>query len=369
MPPIQFVVDRRDAGQTLAAVLKARFGIPWAQAKRIVAGGHVKMSGQVETDVARRVKLGKRVELAAGVVEVKKAAGSKKETEKGSRGDKEKGRLGDKAKKAAPKLVPAPKKPEKQRLAPASPQLVLDPSCIVYVDDAVVVVNKPVGLTTMRHKDEVEEFGEHGQKFLTRTLAGMLPTLLGTPDRAVTAVHRLDRDTSGLVVFARTRAAGENLTLQFRKHSTERRYLALTRGVPKSGRVASVFVRDRGDGRRGSTTDLIAEDGKRAVTHVAVLETFGIFALVECRLDTGRTHQVRIHLGEAGAPLCGETVYDRPISGKPAADGSGAKRPMLHATRLGFTHPETGDAVSWEVPPPADFAEVLTRLRKGERGA
>ncbi len=359
MPPIHFVVDRRDAGQTLAAVLKARFGIPWAQAKRIVEGRHVKVSGQVETDATRRLKLGKRVELAPGVVEIKKASGGGKEAEKGRKGEGEK--------KSAPK--PATPPPKKRSAAP-SPAPALAPSLpasvIVYVDDAIVVVNKPVGLTTMRHKDEADEFGEHGQRFLTKTLAGMLPGLLGTPDRAVTAVHRLDRDTSGLVVFARTRAAGEHLTEQFRKHSTERRYLALTRGVPKPGRVVSVFVRDRGDGRRGSTTDLVAEDGKRAITHFSIVESFGEFALVQCRLDTGRTHQVRIHLGEAGAPLCGETVYDRPVGGRPKADASGAKRPMLHAARLGFVHPETLKAVSWDVEPPADFHSLLKKLRGGQ---
>ena len=367
MPPIHFVVDRRDAGQTLAAVLKTRFGIPWAQAKRLVENRHVKVSGQVETDVARRLKLCKRVELEAGTVEVKKADKTKKVEGGGRKADKSPSK---KAQKPPRKDDRQPAKPPARR-----PSVTTSPSHpsapfpeIVYVDDAIVVVNKPVGLTTMRQKDEVEEFGEHGQKFLTRTLAGLLPGLLGTPDKPVIAVHRLDRDTSGLVVFARTRAAGESLTQQFRKHSTERRYLALTRSVPKSGRIASVFVPDRGDGRRGSTTDLIAEDGKRAVTHVAVLETFGRFALVECRLDTGRTHQVRIHLGEAGTPICGEAVYDRPINGKPLSDGSGANRPMLHAARLGFTHPETGDTVSWNVEPPSDFTELLASLRKGERG-
>ena len=349
VPPIHFVVDRRDAGQTLAAVLKVRFGIPWAQAKRIVEARHVKVSGQVETDAARRLKLGKRVELAAGVVEVKKALGG--EEKRRGKGEKSAAPA-----KASPRAKPARPPAVGPSRSPFSPE-------IVYQDDAIVVVNKPAGLTTMRHKDEADEFGAHGQRFLTTTLAGLLPGLLGTPDRAVTAVHRLDRDTSGLVVFARTRAAGENLTEQFRKHSTERRYLALTRGVPKPGRVVSVFVRDRGDGRRGSTTDLAADDGKRAITHVAVVEVFGAFALVQCRLDTGRTHQVRIHLGESGAPLCGETVYDRPIGGAPKADASGAARPMLHAARLGFAHPETGRAVSWEADPPADFQAVLARLR------
>ena len=355
MPPIQFVVDRRDAGKTLAAVLKMRFGIPWAQAKRLVENKHVRVSGQVETDVARRLKLGKRVELAAGTVEVKRA-------DKTGSGNKGKGEV-----KPAPKKTSPPAKPKPTAAKPAPKKSVtaalVSLDDIVYQDDTLVVVNKPAGLTTMRNEEEVAEFGP-GQRFLTKTLAGLLPTLLGTPDRAVTAVHRLDRDTSGLVVFARTRAAGENLTKQFRTHSTERRYVALTRGVPPAKRITSVLVRDRGDGRRGSTTDLIAEDGKRAVTHVSVAETFGRFALVECRLETGRTHQVRIHLGEAGAPLCGETVYDRPIGGKPHADGSGAKRPMLHAARLGFTHPETGAEVSWEVAPPADFRDVLARLRK-----
>lgn len=350
MPPIQFVVDRRAAGQTLAAALKARFGISWAQAKRVVEGGHVKVSGQVERDAARRLKLGKRLEVAAGAIEVKKVELPKDKKAK------------PEPPKKAPPAKPQAAKPKPPAAPKAAPAPLLPPDCIVYQDDAIVVVNKPAGLTTMRNEEEVAEFGR-GQRFLTRTLAGMLPAALGAPNRPVTAVHRLDRDTSGLVVFARTTAAAENLTRQFRKHTTERRYLALTRGTPGAKKIESVLVRDRGDGRRGSTTDLIADDGKRAVTHVSVQESLGRFALVECRLETGRTHQVRIHLGEAGAPLCGETVYDRPIDGKPHADGSGAKRPMLHAAKLGFTHPESGDAVSWEVAPPDDFAAVLTRLK------
>jgi 23S rRNA pseudouridine1911/1915/1917 synthase len=142
----------------------------------------------------------------------------------------------------------------------------------------------------------------------------------------------------------------------------ELRRQRLRRGSPKPGRIESQFVRDRGDGRRGS-----GADGKRAVTHVAVLERFDGFTLVECRLETGRTHQVRIHLAEAGTPLCGEKVYDRPVNGKPVPDGSGATRPMLHAARLGIAHPETGERMTWESPPPGDFKELFDRLRKGER--
>lgn len=351
MPPIQFVVDRRAAGQTLAAALKARFGLSWARAKRLVEGGHVKVSGQVERDVARRLKLGKRVEVAAGAVELPPEQRAEKR-----RGEGEKGRRGE---KAPPPKPQAAKKP----LAASQAAPALDPSSIVYQDDAVVVVNKPAGLTTVRSADDAAEFGARAKRFLPKTLADLLPAALGAPDRPVIAVHRLDRDTSGLVVFARTRAAAESLLKQFRKHTTERRYLALTRGVPAAGRIESVFVRDRGDGRRGSSSDLVPEGGKRAVTHVSVLETFGKFALAECRLETGRTHQVRIHLGEAGTPLCGETVYDRPPGGKPVPDPSGAKRPMLHAARLGFAHPESGETVSWEVAPPADFQGALEGLR------
>jgi len=347
VPPIHFAVDRREAGKTLAAVLKLRYGLSWAQAKRLVERGHVRVSGQVESDVARRLKLGKRVEIAAGSIEVKRA---------------------DKPKAKEPPKPAAPPKAKEKPKAPAHPKPTarapaLDPECIVYADEAVVVVNKPAGLTTVRSTEDVAEFGTHGQRFLTKTLAGMLPAALGAPNKPVFAVHRLDRDTSGLVVFARTKAAEENLLKQFRKHSTERRYLALTRGTPEAKKLDSVFVRDRGDGRRGSTTDFLAEDGKRAVTHVSVREVLGKFALVECRLETGRTHQVRIHLGEAGAPLCGETVYDRAANGAPKPDGSGAERPMLHAARLGFVHPESGEPLSWDVPPPSDFAALLKELR------
>ncbi len=362
MPPIQFVVDRRAAGQTLAAVLKSRFALSWARAKRLVDTGLVKVSGQVERDGARRLKLGKRIEVAAGGVELPPeqraaVAAKAKSTNKPN-----------KAVSARPKANAVNNRTgdESRRRIPGE-SLPLPPDCIVYQDDSLVVVNKPAGLTTVRHSDEAAEFGPRAKRFLPKTLADLLPALLGAPDRPVTAVHRLDRDTTGLVVFARTRAAADNLLKQFRRHTTERRYVALTRGIPEARRIESVLVRDRGDGRRGSTRELAPRDGKRAVTHVSVQEAFGSFALVECRLETGRTHQVRIHLGEAASPLCGETVYDRPREGRPTADESGAKRPMLHAARLGFAHPESGEAVHWEQPPPDDFRALLLRLRGGAR--
>src|SRR6185369_6780768 len=105
-------------------------------------------------------------------------------------------------------------------------------------------------------------------------------------------------------------------------------------GQAKPGRIESHLVRDRGDGRRGSGKEPRA--GERAVTHVRIVEEMGDYTLVECSLETGRTHQVRIHLGEAGTPLCGERVYDRPPHGRPLPDESGAARVTLHAASLGF---------------------------------
>jgi 23S rRNA pseudouridine1911/1915/1917 synthase len=148
---------------------------------------------------------------------------------------------------------------------------------------------------------------------------------------------------------------------QFKRHAAEREYLAIVRGCPAPVRIQSELVRDRGDGRRGSGTD---NDAKRAVTHVRIAEKLGDFAVVRCKLETGRTHQVRIHMGEAGSPLCGERVYDRPIHGKPIADSSDAKRPMLHAATLGVIHPETGETMTWSVAPPADFSELWAWLRR-----
>ncbi|MBL8795135.1 MAG: hypothetical protein JNM56_14595 [Planctomycetia bacterium] len=222
----------------------------------------------------------------------------------------------------------------------------------------------------MRHPEEAAEFGQRAQRFLPPTLADLLPALLVSQGKAsgtlrIIPVHRLDKETSGLVVFARTPAAASHLGEQFRQHTTERRYAALVRGQARNGRIESLLVRDRGDGRRGSGT---GKDGQRAVTHVRVVEQFRDFALVECRLETGRTHQVRIHLGEAQTPLCGERLYDRPPHGAPLPDGSKAKRPLLHAAFLGLQHPATSKRLTWESPLPADMRDLLQRLRKAERG-
>jgi 23S rRNA pseudouridine1911/1915/1917 synthase len=308
---------------------RAKLNLPWSKAKELVAKKQVRVAGQPTADPAQRLKVGNRVEVH-GFSPI------------------------------AAKPQPATRKSKIVKPKPAYDGPMPE---VVYEDNSIVVVNKPAGLTTMRHADEVAEFGERGKRFLPVTLADLLPSLLGQPDKPLRAVHRIDRDTSGLVVFARTAMAERELLTQFREHSVERRYLALLRGTPKAGKIESHLVRDRGDGRRGSAAD---STGQRAVTHVKIVEGLGNYTLIECRLETGRTHQVRIHLGERGTPLCGERIYDRPVNGKPFPDESGAKRPLLHAAKLGIRHPETEEKMSWSCALDSDMARLIDELREDD---
>jgi 23S rRNA pseudouridine1911/1915/1917 synthase len=209
---------------------------------------------------------------------------------------------------------------------------------------------------------------------LQPTLDELLPRLIAKREhrvgkggiRQVRAVHRLDRDTSGLLVFARTAEAQKHLEHQFRKHTTRRRYLAVVRGAIEEQTIESQLVRDRGDGRRGSTN--LPNVGKRSVTHVKPIERLGDYTLIECRLETGRTHQIRIHLSEAGHALCGDKVYGQPLFRAGQPDASGAPRLALCAVELGFVHPVTGEEVFFENPPPRDFEDFVQRLRRKSVG-
>ena len=231
-----------------------------------------------------------------------------------------------------------------------------------YVDEHIVVVEKPAGMTTVRHAEEVETLGKRAKKFLPPTLVDLMPAALARHGAAgkgrIRAVHRIDKETSGLVVLARTPEAERHLGKQFRAHTIGRRYLAIVRGEAKESRIESLFVPDRGDGRRGS-----GANGQRAVTQVRVIERLGAFTVVECELETGRTHQVRIHLGEAGTPLCGERIYDRPLHGAPMPDCSDAERPLLHAAYLAFNHPQSGKRVEWQARMPKDMHQLIVHLR------
>ena len=326
-PGNAYHVAADDQGRTLAAFLRARLGqASWSRVQKLVRSRHVLIHGNVCTDVARRLKAGEVVK----VLEVAAA--------------------------------PLPK---------------ADDVRVVHVDDDVVVVEKPTGLTTTRHHEELSWPARRRQ--VQPTLEELVPEAIGrhlaarfgavggrsAPKRRrippVKAVHRIDRETSGLVVFARNVPAGRILAEQFRLHTTHRRYLAIVVGRVRARTIRSHLIRDRGDGRRGSAE---GEEGKEAITHVAPVEHFGDdYTLVECRLETGRTHQIRIHMSESGHPVCGERVYGaQRRDGK--RDESRAARVMLHAAELGFVHPTTGEELRFTSPLPADMRKVLAALRK-----
>ena len=235
--------------------------------------------------------------------------------------------------------------------APRARAPTLAPELIAHQDAHLIVVHKPAGISTVPYNDE-----ETGT--LSELVEAMLRRGSHGPQSPLGIVHRLDKDTSGLLVFARTLAATRGLKQQFRVHSVERRYVALAHGAVRSGTFESRLVRDRGDGRRGSTEN--PELGRDAVTHVRVLEQLDGATLIECKLETGRTHQIRIHLAEEGHPILGERVYSKDYRGRVIA----APRLMLHAFELGFEHPATGEHLHFEAPLPADLRDVLVSLRR-----
>lgn len=315
------VVSPEQDGQTVAAVVRALLDVPWSRARSLCTSGRVLRHGEPVTDPARRVRKGEAIEV----------------------------------------------RPTAAR--PRDPELVLR-----HVDPDVVVVDKPAGLLTVPYApDDRDTLLHRAHAALRRREGGRhLPPLR--------VVQRLDKDTSGVVVFARTRQAERGLGDQFRRHSVERMYLGLAYGRVVAATHESWLVPNRGDGRRGSFR---GRDSRRpgtarhAITHVAVRERFsgdglrwdepnagcpGV-TLVSCTLETGRQHQIRIHLGEQGTPLVGERVYDRDYHGarlQAFTDGRG--RPMLHAAELGFMHPTRDLPLRFVCDLPSDFADLLRML-------
>jgi 23S rRNA pseudouridine1911/1915/1917 synthase len=223
----------------------------------------------------------------------------------------------------------------------------------VLAEDAdFVIVEKPAGVLTVptaeREKDTL----------LARVLEYLHHRFRRHPVAFV--VHRLDRDTSGAVVFARNRPALYFLQDLFKRHAIEREYVAIVEGsLPDAGVFSADLVRDRGDLRRGVARR--GEPGKRAVTRYRTLERFPGATLVAVELETGRTHQIRVHFAEAGHSVLGDRVYGKSRSA--TGDSRRFPRQMLHARRLGFAHPRTGEIVRVESKPPADFQEALSGLR------
>ncbi len=246
-------------------------------------------------------------------------------------------------------LISAGAEVELRKSAPRATRTpALPRSAILHLDAQLVVVAKPAGISTVPYDEN-----ERG------TLDQLVMETISERGRRAPLgiVHRIDKETSGVVLFARTVAAKQTLKNQFRFHTVTRRYVAIAHGTVESRTIQSRLVQDRGDGRRGSTDN--AELGREAVTHVKRLEKLKGATLIECRLETGRTHQIRIHLAEHGHPLVGERVYSKGYRGQLLE----APRLMLHARDLGFEHPLTGEHLDFTQPPPPDFAAVLAALR------
>ncbi len=217
---------------------------------------------------------------------------------------------------------------------------------IVGEDDALLVVDKPAGLV-------VHPGSGNWDGTLLNALLHYAPQLAGVPRAGI--VHRLDKCTSGLLVVAKTLTAQTALVRQLQARTVTRQYLALAAGDIARGDTIDAPI-GRHPTRR--TTMAIVATGKPARTHFAVLERFGVATLLRCRLETGRTHQIRVHLASLGHPLVGDPAYGRkgpvPFS-----------RQALHAARLAFVHPLTGQACAWESPLPQDFQDLLSALRTG----
>ncbi len=301
----------------LDAAVRARFELSWGKARDYVKGGKIKVDGAVVTEPTARV--GPSAEITLDL----RAPRPRGHTE-------------------------------------------LDEARVVYFDGHVIVVDKPAGISTIPYDEsETGTLDERVRAFLARRDRGA--SRAGGSRPALGVVHRIDKETSGLVVFTRTWLAKQALSAQFREHTVHRRYYAIVHGVLGARTFRSHLVEDRGDGLRGSIEARGARGRKGthgepqlAITHVEPIEALEGATLVACRLETGRTHQIRIHLSEAGHPLLGERVYVRGYPGEPIP----APRMMLHAKELGFVHPATEEEVAWEAEVPEDFRETWDRLKK-----
>lgn len=218
---------------------------------------------------------------------------------------------------------------------------------IIHSDDDVIVVNKPAGLIVHRAPG-------YPDGTLCDILLEDFPDMAGVgSEERPGVVHRLDRDTSGVMVFARTQRAYLALRREFEAHGrVGKTYLAVLHGAPKpqSGTVDTLIGRKPFDPKRMTVTE---HDGKRAVTHWTVLSKHGGLALVEFRIETGRTHQIRVHAAHLGHPIAGDNLYgdaarDRHMARTPS-------RPLLHAVELSFPHPATRRTVTFAAEPPADL--------------
>lgn len=247
---------------------------------------------------------------------------------------------------------------------PAEAQAQDIPLTVVFEDAHLIVVDKPAGLVVHPAAGNLDGTLVNA---LLHHCKGQLSGIGGVARPGI--VHRIDKDTSGLLVVAKSDAAHEGLAAQFADHSIERAYLAVVGGhpVPPAGTVRGAIARSAHDRKKMALVEEGPDGprrGKHAVTHYRTLERLNGAALVECRLETGRTHQVRVHMASIGHALLGDPVYGRtPPRIRPLLNQLHFHRQALHAAVLGFIHPVTGAALRFESALPADMAGLLVELK------
>ena len=316
-------VAAEDAGDRLDRLLPRRFAdISRARFQRLIADGHVRVDGETIVEARHRVKPGSRIDV----------------------------------------VVPVP--------LPATPAPEAIPLAIVYEDDALIVVDKPPGLVVH------PAAGNWSGTLVNALIAHSGESLSGIGgEKRPGIVHRLDKDTSGLMVVAKTDAAHRSLSEQFAAHGRDgrlhRAYRAVVWGKPprREGRIEIALGRDATNRRKMSAR---GSRGKPAVTRYRVLATSsepGSPSLVECRLETGRTHQIRVHLASLGHPLLGDATYGSGFAASGRRLGPRARealatlgRQALHAGELGFDHPLTGKPMLFRAKLPQDFRNLLQAL-------
>jgi 23S rRNA pseudouridine1911/1915/1917 synthase len=314
-----FVVEPPGGITVLAALRQAQPGISWSAARKLLGARRVLVNEVLCVDEGRRVAAGDRLAIV-----------------------------------------------ERSQRSPPT----VDAVQIRFIDSDIVVVEKPAGMTTLRRAEEQSwpahrrqlqptldeavalRIAEHAARKSKRDVGARLPRLW--------AVHRLDRDTSGLLIFARSAGAQERLIAQFAAHTAVRKYLAIVRGEVRGQTIRSRIVRDRGDGLRGTTSD--GHAGQLAITHVKLLRKFVGHCELECRLETGRTNQIRIHLAELGHPICGDIKYRGSLGAAAIAHQCSAPRLALHSAQLRIEHPTTGESLCYDSPWPGDVAAFLDKL-------
>lgn len=306
------IVADAEAGERLDRILATRLAtLSRSRLKKLIESGQVSLEGRTINDPSMRVKGGQSF-----VVDLP---------------------------------PPIADRPEAQEMALA----------VVYEDDQLLVINKPAGLVV--HPAP----GNPDRTLVNALLAHCGASLAGIGGvRRPGIVHRIDKDTSGLMIVAKTDLAHQKLSADFAAHRLTRSYLAVVRGVPspREGTIANRIGRSRVNRKKMA---VVTSGGKEAVTHYRVLRALGLRAsLVECRLATGRTHQIRVHLTSIGHPLIGDQTYGR---GRGAGLPEAARifpRQALHANLIGFQHPVTGAYLEFTSPLPTDIAALIAALEQ-----